>query len=233
VSRNDFSTSQDSSTIHQRSQSELCALRRSGEEMKILRLQLSSSNSYLLEGNKDYLIDCESKGDLPRLRSWFSKHNEERGDIAWVILTHGHSDHAGTAAALQQEYGLKVALHSGDIELVRTGSRKGSVLSGTGLRAWIGVDRVTPNLGARRGRDGSMNRPPLDTQGGRPGGRPPRGASLPRNLEHSPRASDKTRNPVPFLPDPFCATVPPFLPLARPLRTLRSTTARSCSALSP
>ena len=176
--------------------------------MKILRLQLSSSNSYLLEGNKDYLIDCESKGDLPRLRSWFSKHNEERGDIAWVILTHGHSDHAGTAAALQQEYGLKVALHSGDIELVRTGSRKGSVLSGTGLRAWIGVDRVTPNLGARRGRDGSMNRPPLDTQGGRPGGRPPRGASLPRNLEHSPRASDKTLNPVPFLPVAFSTLTP-------------------------
>ena len=171
--------------------------------MKILRLQLSSSNSYLLEGNKDYLIDCESKGDLPRLRSWFSKHNEERGDIAWVILTDGHSDHAATEAALQQEYGLKVALHSGDIELVRTGSRKGSVLSGTGLRAWIGVDRVTPNLGARRGRDGSMNRPPLDTQGGRPGG-----ASLPRNLEHSPRASDKTLNPVPFLPVAFSTLTP-------------------------
>lgn len=145
--------------------------------MKILRLQLSSSNSYLLEGNKDYLIDCESKGDLPRLRSWFSKHNEERGDIAWVILTHGHSDHAGTAAALQQEYGLKVALHSGDIELVRTGSRKGSVLSGTGLRAWIGVDRVTPNLGARRGRDGSMNRPPLDPARSR---RTPRRKAAPR-----------------------------------------------------
>jgi len=52
--------------------------------------------------------------------------------------------------------------------------------------------------GAKRGRDGSMNRPPLDTQGGRPGG-----AYLLRNWEYSPRASDKTLNPVPFLPDPF------------------------------
>ena len=36
---------------------------------------------------------------------------------------------------------------------------------------------------AKRGRDGSMNRPLLDTQGGRPGG-----ASLPRNLELFPQS---------------------------------------------
>ena len=75
---------------------------------------------------------------------------------------------------------------------------KGMVRSGSG--------DVQP--GAKCGRDGSMNRPPLDTQGGRPGG-----ASLPQNLEHSPRDSDKTLHPVPFVP----ATTYP-LPIDRVVR---------------
>jgi len=94
--------------------------------MKPHRIQLSSSNAYLLEGKKNFLIDCGSQGDLERLQSWFSKHKKEISAVDWVILTHGHSDHAGLAAALQREYGLKVALHAGDIELVRTG-RNGSL----------------------------------------------------------------------------------------------------------
>lgn len=94
--------------------------------MKLHRIKLSSSNAYFVEGENDYLIDCGSKDDLPHLVSWFSKQKRALNTIHWVILTHGHSDHAGTAAALQKEYGLRVALHSGDIELVRAG-RNGSL----------------------------------------------------------------------------------------------------------
>ena len=94
--------------------------------MKLHRIKLSSSNAYFVEGEKNYLIDCGSKGDLPHLIAWFCKHKKVLNDIHWVILTHGHSDHAGTAARLQRVYGLRVALHSGDIELVRAG-RNGSL----------------------------------------------------------------------------------------------------------
>lgn len=89
--------------------------------MKIHQIKLSSSNAYLIEDEKNYLIDCGCKSDLPRLVSWFSKHKKVLNDIHWVILTHGHSDHAGTAAALQRIHKLRVALHSGDIELVKAG----------------------------------------------------------------------------------------------------------------
>lgn len=74
---------------------------------------------------------------------------------------------------------------------------KGMVRSGSG--------DVQP--GAKRGRAGSMNLPPLETQGGRPGG-PYRGT-----WNYSPRASDKTLHPLPFMP----ATTYP-LPIDRVVR---------------
>ncbi len=41
-------------------------------------------------------------------------------DVRLILLTHGHVDHAGSAAALKRATGAPIALHRGDIPLVTT-----------------------------------------------------------------------------------------------------------------
>ncbi len=41
-------------------------------------------------------------------------------DVRLILLTHGHVDHAGSAAALKRATGAPIALHPGDIPLVAT-----------------------------------------------------------------------------------------------------------------
>ncbi|NLU56382.1 MAG: MBL fold metallo-hydrolase [Methanosarcina thermophila] len=43
-----------------------------------------------------------------------------------IVLTHGHADHAGSAAALREKTGAKVAVHRLDADKVREGRQGGS-----------------------------------------------------------------------------------------------------------
>jgi hydroxyacylglutathione hydrolase len=42
-------------------------------------------------------------------------------NLRLTILTHGDSDHSGSAAALRDRYGAPIAMHPGDLENVQTG----------------------------------------------------------------------------------------------------------------
>ncbi|MRR29236.1 MBL fold metallo-hydrolase, partial [bacterium] len=56
-----------------------------------------------------------------------------------VILTHGDMDHAGNCKQLQQKYGVNVAVHQGDLEMVTTGTprhRSANTFAGK-LMTWM------------------------------------------------------------------------------------------------
>ena len=87
----------------------------------VVRIKGSISNCYLLLGEQPVLVDTGAPGDLKRILAGLKAHQVEVKDLALILLTHGHSDHAGCAAELKRRSGAQVALHTGDVELVREG----------------------------------------------------------------------------------------------------------------
>lgn len=87
----------------------------------LIRIKGAISNCYLLRGTRPVLIDTGAPGDLKRLLHGLQQHGLEPKDLALILLTHGHSDHAGCAAELRRRGNAQIAMHRGDSALVRSG----------------------------------------------------------------------------------------------------------------
>lgn len=86
-----------------------------------VRLRGAISNAYLLLGERPVLVDTGAPGDLPRLLAGLKTAGVAPKDLALILLTHGHSDHAGCAAELRRRSGAKIALHAFDAPLAKAG----------------------------------------------------------------------------------------------------------------
>jgi glyoxylase-like metal-dependent hydrolase (beta-lactamase superfamily II) len=65
---------------------------------------------------------------------------QRRGPIEWVILTHHHIDHAGTAFALCQATGARLAVHHADAPYLQSGRPRER------MTIWGLLDRLPPRL---------------------------------------------------------------------------------------
>jgi len=87
----------------------------------LVRIRCAISNCYLLLGERPVLVDTGAPGDLKRILSALKAHDLEPKQLALILLTHGHGDHAGCAAELKRRSGAQVALHVADAALARSG----------------------------------------------------------------------------------------------------------------
>jgi hydroxyacylglutathione hydrolase len=87
----------------------------------LIRIKCAISNCYLLLGDRPVLVDTGAPGDLKRILGALKANGVEPKQLALILLTHGHSDHAGGAAELKRRSGAQIALHIGDAELARSG----------------------------------------------------------------------------------------------------------------
>jgi hydroxyacylglutathione hydrolase len=88
---------------------------------KIIPLKLAMSNAFVLHGEKTILIDCGSPNDLPRLTRQLNRHDIHTADLALLLITHVHFDHAGTAAALCKQAKCPIAVHRLEKENLEVG----------------------------------------------------------------------------------------------------------------
>ena len=111
----------------------------------ITRLKLSMSNAYLIRGERPFLVDTGSPSDWPRLQALLSKAGVKIEDLAAVIHTHGHSDHAGCTVRIQERFGTPTVLHRSDAELAASG--RNGPLTAVGLLGHLAkpfVDKPFP-----------------------------------------------------------------------------------------
>jgi glyoxylase-like metal-dependent hydrolase (beta-lactamase superfamily II) len=99
----------------------------------LVRIKGAISNCYLLLGERPVLVDTGAPGDLKRILSALQAHGVAPTELALILLTHGHSDHAGCAAELRRRSGAPIALHAADAPLVRAG-RNGMLV----VQDWLG-----------------------------------------------------------------------------------------------
>ncbi|MBV9603283.1 MAG: MBL fold metallo-hydrolase, partial [Chloroflexi bacterium] len=93
----------------------------------IFRAGCSRINWYLLqEGSSLTLVDCGLPGQWHVLAESVSRLGRRLSDVEALLLTHAHTDHAGSAERVRREAGAQVHVHAAEIPLIRGGrpSRK-------------------------------------------------------------------------------------------------------------
>lgn len=93
--------------------------------MNVTKIALGAVNCYLIRTKAGlFLVDSGVNGTVHQLLSAIKEAGEDPKYIKLLILTHGHSDHAGNAAWLQREYEIPVAVHRLEAEYVRSASNE-------------------------------------------------------------------------------------------------------------
>ena len=89
----------------------------------IIPIRLKLSNAYLIAGDRPVLVDTGSPGETNKIAQALAQAGVALPDLALIVHTHGHGDHAGSTRELQQRSGAPVAIHPADGELLRLGHK--------------------------------------------------------------------------------------------------------------
>ncbi len=94
-------------------------------EPPLLRIDMGFVNAYLLQAEDGFILIDTGIGEVwTKLESELLLRDALPERLKLVILTHGDMDHAGNCKKLQQKYGVSIAVHQGDLEMVSTGRSK-------------------------------------------------------------------------------------------------------------
>ena len=124
------------------------------------------TNAYVVMGARPILVDTGWGDQSDRLLRALARAGVAPRDLALVVLTHGHGDHAGGAARLRQLAGVKVALERGDVAMVEAGhNRPLRPMSWLGRRLRSYSDRPFPRFTPDLVLDGELDLRPYGVDG--------------------------------------------------------------------
>ncbi|MBA3825453.1 MAG: MBL fold metallo-hydrolase, partial [Ktedonobacterales bacterium] len=103
--------------------------------MRIVPIRLSLSNVYLVVDERPILVDAGGPKDGKQITAALAKEGVQLTDLALIVLTHGHADHAGAARDLHEWSGAPVVLHAADAHMAAAGHN--DPLHPVGLEAWM------------------------------------------------------------------------------------------------
>lgn len=102
-----------------------CATQRAprapGQPVEIVRLERSYINSYLILGDRVIVVDAGVPGNAKRVLKALKRRGYAAQDVALIVLTHGHADHAGAAAELRARTGAAIVAGAGDAPMIGRG----------------------------------------------------------------------------------------------------------------
>ncbi len=78
-------------------------------------------NVYLLIDDQMALIDTGMPGNAAHILGFIYRLGKDPGELAHIVLTHWHIDHAGSAAELQRLTGAKTVAHRDELASARNG----------------------------------------------------------------------------------------------------------------
>ncbi len=104
---------------------------------------------FLIRGSRPILVDTGLPGNAPKILAALQAEGYKPWDLALIIITHVHTDHFGSAAALAGATGAPVLVHSGEADALTTGATLPAVpasLLGRMLALMIGKHAPAPGL---------------------------------------------------------------------------------------
>ena len=95
---------------------------RSEPKAPVVQMGAGGANVFLLRGEGgNVLVDAGNPGQAERILGQMARLGVAPGDVRLILITHGHVDHFGSAAALRREIGAPVAIHALDAPALRQG----------------------------------------------------------------------------------------------------------------
>ncbi len=91
--------------------------------------EVRGSNAILLAGERVAVVDTGFAGNSDAILRGIKAIGRSPRDLAWIILTHHHLDHSGTAAELHELTGAAIVAHAAEAEPTPDGGlllRKGT-----------------------------------------------------------------------------------------------------------
>ena len=90
-------------------------------ELEVVPIKLGLSSVFLLKAARPVLVDAGAKNDMPALEAALAAQGVKVQDLAAVIVTHAHSDHAALAAEIKRRSGAILVLGEGDVGMAHDG----------------------------------------------------------------------------------------------------------------
>ena len=84
-------------------------------------ITIGAFDRYLIHDEEWILVDTGIPHTAGRVMRTLQKLDVDPAQVKLILLTHGHVDHAGSARALQELTGARIAIHYRDRELLETG----------------------------------------------------------------------------------------------------------------
>ena len=125
-----------------------------------------TTNVFVLMGEKPILVDTGWGSGTGTVLKGLAEIGLKPTDLALIVCTHGHGDHAGGAAKLRELSGAKVVLGAGDVEMTESGHNRkplhatllGTLLKPITMRPF---PAFTPDIAA----DGEIDLAPYGVEG--------------------------------------------------------------------
>lgn len=84
--------------------------------MQIYRIDTGIANVYLVKAEKLIMVDTSIPDKFDLVVSKMAELGFKPEDLALIVVTHGHGDHAGNARAFQEKYKIPIAAGPGDLD---------------------------------------------------------------------------------------------------------------------
>ncbi|MCD4707215.1 MAG: MBL fold metallo-hydrolase [Candidatus Sabulitectum sp.] len=90
--------------------------RKEGEiiSVDIIPIPLGYSRSYVLRGEGVIAVDCGLSGKAGNFIKGLKTAGIAPEEVKLIVITHGHSDHVGSASEIKSATGTKIAMHSSE-----------------------------------------------------------------------------------------------------------------------
>ena len=88
----------------------------------MVQIPLRISNAWLIPGSSPILIDTGSPGEEKKIEHILKRHGIALRQLALVVHTHAHLDHAGSSAVIKKQTGVPMLVQQEDNQNLQTGS---------------------------------------------------------------------------------------------------------------
>lgn len=76
---------------------------------------------YVQFDGKTLLFDSGNVGDGEKIARYFEEQGFDLAEVDYLIITHGHADHAGNAHYFKEKYGMQIITGAGEAEIIASG----------------------------------------------------------------------------------------------------------------
>lgn len=120
-------------------------LHESSTDLKIHTYTRAFINIHYVEtGKKTLLIDCGNVDDSAKIETYFKKKDLDLSKVDYLIITHGHADHAGNAQYFKEKYGMKIIVGAAEQQIIADHGDDPDICP-RGFNGWL----ISKTLGGR------------------------------------------------------------------------------------